>query len=126
MLDDDGGGEIGHEVRVGLIELEDGGEALDRTADWGGGDGAGEFEVRGEREIGIGVEVDDGFRSLYERGAIGFADLAADEHFGGIENRDNRLASIELIAFLRLAHRVVAVDILEGHHSRDGGVDLEL
>ena len=111
---------------VGLIELEDGGEGLDGAAEGGRGDGAGEFEVGGEGEIGIGVEVDGGLAAGDEGGAIGFADGAADEHFGGIEDADEGLAAVELIAFLGVAHGIVAVEILVGDHAGERGVEFEL
>ena len=69
-FDDDGGGEIGHEVGVGFVELEDGGEGLDGAAEGGRGDGAGEFEVGGDGEIGIGVEVDGGLAAGDEASRI--------------------------------------------------------
>ena len=61
-----------------------------------------------------------------EGGAIGFADGTADEHFGGIEDADEGLAAIELVAFLGVAHGVVAVEILVGDHAGEGSVDFEL
>ena len=111
---------------VGLIELEDGGESLDGAAESGRGYGAGEFEVGGEGEIGIGVEVDGGLGALGESGAIGLADGTADEHFGGIEDADEGLAAVELIAFLGVAEGIVTVEILVGDHAGERGVDFEL
>ena len=124
-FDDDGGGEIRHQVGVGFIEFEDGGEALDGAAEGGGGDRAGEFEVGGEGEFGIGVEVDGGLGAGDEGGAIGFADGAADQHLGGIEDADDGLAAVELIAFLGVAHGIVAVEVLVGDHAGEGGVQFE-
>ena len=124
-FDDDGGGEIGHQVRVGFIELEDGGKGLDGAAEGGGGDGAGEFEVGGEGEIGIGVEIDGGLGAGDEGRAIGLADGAADQHLGGVEDADEGLAAVELIAFLGMAHGVVAVEILVGDHAGESGVEFE-
>ena len=46
------------------------------------GDRAGEFEVGGEGQIGISVEVDGGLAAGDEGGAIGLADGAADQHLG--------------------------------------------
>ena len=76
-----------------MVELKDGGEGLDGTAEGGRGDGAGEFEVGGDGEIGIGVEIDGGLAAGDENGAIRFADGTADEHFRGVEDADDRLAA---------------------------------
>ena len=125
-FDDEGGGEIGHQVRIGLVEFEDRGECLNRAANGGRGDGAGKFEVGGEGEVGIGVEVDRGLAAGDEGGAIGFADGTADQHLGRIEDADDGLAAVELIAFLGVTHRTVAIEILVSDHARERGVELEL
>ena len=116
----------GMQVGIGLIEFEDGSEGLDGAAEAGRGDRAGKFEVGGQGEVGIGVEVDGGFGAGGEGGAIGLADGTANQHFGGIEDADQGLAAIELIAFLCVAERVVAVEILVGDHAGEGSVDFEL
>ena len=90
------------------------------------GDGAGEFEVGGEGEIGIGVEVDGGLAAGDEGGAIGFADGTADQHLGRVEDADDGLAAVELIAFLGVAHGIVAVEILVGDHAGERSVEFEL
>src|ERR1035441_9638156 len=107
-FDDKGGGEIGHEMGVGFVELEDGSKSLDGAAEGGRGDGAGEFEVGGEGESGIGVKVGGALAAGEEGGAIGFADGTADEHFGGFEDAEDGLPAVELIAFLGVPQGIVA------------------
>ena len=81
--------------------------------------------MSGDGEIGIGVEVDGGLAAGGEGGAIGFADSAADPHFGRVEDADDGLSAIELIAFLGVAHGPVAVEGFVGDHAGEWGVDFE-
>jgi hypothetical protein len=80
----------------------------------------------GEGEFGIGIQIDGGASAGEERRAIGFADRAADEHFGGIEDADDGLTAIELVPLLRVAHGIIPVEILVGDHAGEGRVEFEL
>ena len=108
-----------------LSSLKTAVKALDGTAEGGAGDGAGEFEMGGKGQIGISVEVHGGLAAGDESRTIGLADGAADEHDGGVENADDRLAAVELIAFLGMAHGIVAVEILVGDHAGERSVQFE-
>jgi len=81
--------------------------------------------VGGDGEIGIGVEIDGGLAAGDKSGAIRFADGTADEHFSGIEDADDGLATPELIAFLGVAHGIVAIETLVGDQAGERGVDFE-
>src|SRR5580658_6423228 len=50
-----GGGEVGEQMRVALIETEDRGEVLDRTAEGRRRHRAGKFEMRRQNQIGVRV-----------------------------------------------------------------------
>ena len=52
--------------------------------------------------------------------------IQRDRHFGGIENADQSLISIKLVAFLRVAHGVIAIHVLVGHHAGQRRADLHL
>ena len=112
-------------MRIGFVELKDGREGFDRAAEIGGSDRAGEFEVGGDGEIGVGVEIDSGFGAGDESGAIGLAHGAADEHFGRIEDAEDGLAAPELVAFLGVAHGIVAVEVLVSDDAGKGRVEFE-
>ncbi len=60
-----------------------------------------------------------------EGGAIGFADSTADQHFGGVEDADDGLAAVELVAFLGMAHGIIAVEVLVGDHTGEGSVEFQ-
>jgi hypothetical protein len=81
--------------------------------------------MRGEGEIRIGVEVDGSLTAGNEGGAIGFADGTADEHFGGVEDAEDGLTAVELIAFLGVAQGIVTPKTLVGDHTGERGVELE-
>src|ERR1035437_6265582 len=73
----------------------------------------------------MGVEIDGGLAAGDKGGAIRFADGTADEHLSGIEDADDGLATPELIAFLGMAHGIVAIETLVGNEAGERGVQFE-
>ena len=82
-------------------------------------------KLRRQGHIRIGVQVDHGVGSRFQNSAIGFAHQAIDRHFIGIEDADQRRAPPKLIAFLRVAHGVIAPNVFLGHHAVQWRLDFE-
>src|SRR6185437_2170801 len=119
-----GGGEIGQEAGIVLIHVEGDGEGAQRHAEPAGdGDGAGIEEMDGEAGVGIGVEMEDALEARGEGGAVGFIDGAGDIHLSGIEDAQQGLAAVELVAGLGGALAVLAEDGGEADHARERGAE---
>ncbi len=107
-------------MRVWFIQSERGGESLDGAAYGGCSHRAGGMEARSKNHFGIRIQTDHGTRAGYQHRSIRLTHVSPDFHVRRVENFEQRLAAIELIALLGVSHGSATPHVLKRHHAGDG------